>query len=141
MRHSANMRAGTRSALRLVTRGDEAAGTRRCAVNKKKEIEVAQSFVALVEEIGPEGILDHVATSCEVAALETEDRILGRAWDHLVPEVEKLAKRVRQLQERSASRRRWELASPASRLDGDFIGRETTYLGGEWPRLAGSRVR
>jgi hypothetical protein len=129
--------------LALVTRGDGAAetGERDVNVNKKKEIEVGQSFVALVEEIGPEGILDHLATACEVASLETEDRMLRRAWDHVVPEVERLAKRVRQLQERAASRRRWELASAASRLEGDFIGRETTYLGGEWPRLAGSRVR
>ena len=61
-------------------------------------------------------------------------RILARAWGRIVPEFEKLAKRARS----STTARRRAAGSPlparaASRATSS--GRETVYLGGEWPAL------
>jgi hypothetical protein len=110
-------------------------------VSKNEEVDDAQAFIDLQERIGLGAILDYASTACEVAAEGAADELLARAWRRLSPELGKVANRARELDDRTLARRRWEEASPDSRIQGDFIGTETTYLGGEWPARRAACMR
>ena len=115
--------------------------TKEWTVNKERELYEAQAFIHLQDAIGLVAILEYASTACEVAAEGVCDEHLAQAWRQVAPDLEKIAKRVRQLEERTLSRRRWEDAAALNRMPGAFIGTQTTYLGGEWPTMAGVRVR
>jgi hypothetical protein len=100
-----------------------------------------QEFIEWTEKLGLARVAALVANACEVEADSAADDGLGREWSRLVPEFEKLARRVKGLADRGAARARWNAAKTTLRMSGDFIGRESRYLGGEWPASEGARFR
>lgn len=105
------------------------------------ESDGTQAFIELTEKLTLSRIIALAADACEVESDATADDAIGREWARLVPEVKRLAKRVKDIEERGAARARWDAAKTTLRMSGDFIGQESRYLGGEWPASAGARFR